>query len=489
MDPGAKKANSRRGRPASAHPSKLAKRAACIGSSIENCNIVCSGDDKSPQCTPGKDEVAKEGDAPSNTVEGSSKKAARARTGKFVDSDASSDEEAKPRARQRRSRVRSANVESDEDFMLASADDNSDDEDMGASSDSSEACKEENEASEAHAAGDEDYTCRRPRAYLVDATDDTKGEDGSTRSRPKVTRPAGSRSRNAGPHNTACTSAQIVKGAEDADTGQHDDVSAYTHMQLAEAMLPWYLSILAKHNKRVSRVEHGDAAGERQLSAEEGARGDPAPSRWWGGKGTAILTIAERRWVGWNIKHLPPTLRKPFDPRKVELPTLNYTGKQLYCIGWLMIPKYIKDNWTHFRPVVAKNMAHCRGAAAGLLANYALLDANNNLHIARTAEEYYMNLLALRRAEDIEASLQVMKETAGSSKMHERLTRLPLHVQFPACAKAEGYGAAYGKTTSNNAEVRQQRTMGSVVCGGKLARLLADLLATAGGGVTNRRHV
>lgn len=100
-----------------------------------------------------------------------------------------------------------------------------------------------------------------------------------------------------------------------------------------------------------------------------------------------------------------------------------------------------------------------------------------------------MNLLALRRAEDIEASLQVMKETAGSSKMHERLTRLPLHVQFPACAKAEGYGAAYGKTTSNNAEVRQQRTMGSVVCGGKLARLLADLLATAGGGVTNRRHV
>ncbi|KAL3918037.1 MAG: hypothetical protein SGPRY_006162 [Prymnesium sp.] len=38
-----------------------------------------------------------------------------------------------------------------------------------------------------------------------------------------------------------------------------------------------------------------------------------------------------------------------------------------------------------------------------------------------------MSFIVLRRAKDIQESLDLMKEASGSSKMHERITLLPLH--------------------------------------------------------------
>lgn len=225
-----------------------------------------------------------------------------------------------------------------------------------------------------------------------------------------------------------------------------------------------------------------------------------------------------------------------------------------------MIPSYVKENWKHFRPIVAKDMAHCRGGATGCLANYALLDANRNLHVAligsvldtesfrswhavdsfllehipaldaqasvvtgdgqkgelkshkanfknailracsrhrsqelakgagggkvgksananvyrfivlncttprtvarQRTSDAYMNCVYMREEAGVKRALDRLK-TGGSSekeaevraKIHERLTRLPLEVQFPACAIAAGHGAPCGQTTSNNAEV------------------------------------
>lgn len=46
-----------------------------------------------------------------------------------------------------------------------------------------------------------------------------------------------------------------------------------------------------------------------------------------------------------------------------------------------MIPGYMKTNFQHFLPVVAKDMAHCRYPAGGCMANYAVMDTFHHIHL------------------------------------------------------------------------------------------------------------
>lgn len=46
-----------------------------------------------------------------------------------------------------------------------------------------------------------------------------------------------------------------------------------------------------------------------------------------------------------------------------------------------MIPSYMKHNFKHFLPVVAKDMAHCKFPAGGCMANYAVMDTFKHIHL------------------------------------------------------------------------------------------------------------
>ena len=85
-----------------------------------------------------------------------------------------------------------------------------------------------------------------------------------------------------------------------------------------------------------------------------------------------LYNIAERRWDQWQGKVFTNIAqRKKFDKSKVRLPQLVYTedGKAevLYLIGFLFAPGFLVETFSHWLPVMSKDMAHCRKAAGARL--------------------------------------------------------------------------------------------------------------------------
>lgn len=159
---------------------------------------------------------------------------------------------------------------------------------------------------------------------------------------------------------------------ERQERSQVEDVSAYNNNQLADALLPWYLRRRASglggvssgdiKNELAHYIRRPITAGYNTASQISGKLKEKSKTSYnvssmallqgfiqcLQEKGHAaallvadgaevrerLLAIAERRWVGWNVKNLAPELRKAFNPDKVKLPELNYTGEKLYCVGW-----------------------------------------------------------------------------------------------------------------------------------------------------------
>jgi hypothetical protein len=65
----------------------------------------------------------------------------------------------------------------------------------------------------------------------------------------------------------------------------------------------------------------------------------------------------------------------------MALPALDFDGETNYLVGWYFMPRFMTQNFLHFCPVVAKDMAHCRQPAGGSLLNYAMQDGLSHVHM------------------------------------------------------------------------------------------------------------